>query len=257
MIVSFFIWNPFFNYFFAQKIAVFFIHTNVANPFFTLTKNALSNIIVMYNMKSTGELNKMKNKIISIAICAALLLSCFAMCISADDKTSYGSGIFTLSATSENMTFTMTDAGLSQITVDYFNTAFDNGDYDATFYGAFKASLSVDGADTTFTSDMSVTAKLGDAYANNEIFIFYITDSSTASDCVTLARNAGNATINGSDFETMSNNIIVIMTSNQPLAANTASPVIPACICAGIALVAIAVTIIFVKRKNGTDSIIG
>lgn len=211
-------------------------------------------------MKSIGELNKMKNKIISIAICAALLLSCFAMCVCAEGGSTYSSGIFTLTtpaANTENVTFTMTDAGLSQITVDYFNTAFDNGDYDATFYGAFRASLSVDGADTAFTNDMSVTAKLGDAYANNEIFIFYITDSSTASDCVSLTRSAGNAAINGADFEAMSDNIIVVMTSNQPLAVNTVSPLVPTCICVGVAIVAIAVTVILVKRKNATDGMIG
>lgn len=199
----------------------------------------------------------MKNKIISIAICAALLFSCFAVCAFAAGGVSNSSGIFTLTSAQENLSFNVTDAELSQVTVDYFNTAFDNGDYDATFYGAFRASLSVDGADTAFTNDMNVTAKLGDAYANNEIFVFYITDSSTASDCLDLARDAGNVTIKGADFEAMSDNIIVIMTSNQPFAANKVSPVVPSCICAGVALVAIAVTVVLVKRKNDTDNIIG
>ena len=200
----------------------------------------------------------MKNKIIAFAVSTALLLaslSLFAFATGA--PLSVSSGVFTLETTAENLEFTMADAGLAEVTTNYFDTAFDSNGCDASYYGAYRASLSdADGLALPFTSEMKVRISLGEEYAEKEIFVFYITDALTASEKVDAVSNAASITISGEDFAAMSNNIIVVMTSTKSAPAEPASPIVPAVICASVALVAIVASVMVVKNKNGKNSIV-
>ncbi|MBQ9746602.1 MAG: hypothetical protein IJW21_07235 [Clostridia bacterium] len=199
----------------------------------------------------------MKNKITALIICAAMLFAILTLGVCATGAPlSLTSGIFTIINTTENTEFSMADAELSQVTTDYFDTSFDSGKYDATYYGAYRASLLVDGIAAAFTGNMDVTLTLGDEYAEKEIFVFYITNEGTASPKVEAVQEGASLTISGEDFAAMSGNIIVVMTSNQSVNAEPASPIVPAVICAAVALVAIVASVIVVKKKNTGSSII-
>ena len=192
----------------------------------------------------------MKNKIIAFAVSTALLLaslSLFAFATGA--PLSVSSGVFTLETTAENLEFTMADAGLAEVTTNYFDTAFDSDGCDASLSDA-------DGLALPFTSEMKVLISLGEEYAEKEIFVFYITDAGTASEKVDAVSNAASITISGEDFAAMSNNIIVVMTSTKSAPAEPASPIVPAVICASVALVAIVASVMVVKNKNGKNSIV-
>lgn len=199
----------------------------------------------------------MKNKITAIIICAALLLSCLTLGVFATGAPlTLTSGIFTLETAAENAEFSMADAGLVEITTEHFDKCFDSGKYDASYYGAYRASLLVDGISAAFTEAMDVTITLGEEYAEKEIFVFYITDAGTASPKVNAVQNGASLTVDGKDFAAMSGNIIVVMTSNQSINAEPASPVIPAVICAAVALVAIVASVLVVKKKSTSGSIV-
>ena len=197
-------------------------------------------------------------KIICILLSALLLCTGFAM--SAFAVTSYPSSVggntFNLNTTSEStILFEMTDANLEDITIDYFNEiAFDTNKYDATFYGAYRASLTIDGEAGDFTEEMTVSFGMNENCVNKEIFVFYVTPEITISEKVSITREGTLITINGEDFEKMADRIIVVMTGEE--IAPSTSPAIPALICVGVALIAIAVSIIVIKRKKDNAGIV-
>jgi hypothetical protein len=169
---------------------------------------------------------------------------------------SVGGNTFNLNTTSESaILFEMTDANLEDITIDYFNEiAFDTNKYDATFYGAYRASLTVDGEAGDFTEEMTVSFGMNENCVNKEIFVFYVTPEITISEKVSITREGTLITISGEDFEKMADRIIVVMTGEE--IAPSTSPAIPALICVGVALIAIAVSIIVIKRKKDNAGIV-
>ncbi|MBQ8404035.1 MAG: hypothetical protein IJX55_06380 [Clostridia bacterium] len=197
-------------------------------------------------------------KIICILLSALLLCTGFAM--SAFAVTAYpstvGGNTFKLNTNSESaIIFEMTDANLEDITIDYFNKiAFDTNKYDATYYGAYRASLTVDGEAGDFTEEMTVSFGMNENCADKEIFVFYVTPEITISEKVPFTREGTTITIKGEDFEKMADRIIVVMTGEK--IAPSTSPLIPAAICVGVALIAIAISIIVVKRKKANAGII-
>lgn len=197
-------------------------------------------------------------KIICILLSALLLCTGFAMSVFAVTSypSSVGGNTFNLNTTSESaILFEMTDANLEDITIDYFNEiAFDTNKYDATFYGAYRASLTVDGEAGDFTEEMTVSFGMNENCVNKEIFVFYVTPEITISEKVSITREGTLITISGEDFEKMADRIIVVMTGEE--IAPSTSPAIPALICVGVALIAIAVSIIVIKRKKDNAGIV-
>ncbi|MBQ7291047.1 MAG: hypothetical protein IJW76_04900 [Clostridia bacterium] len=197
-------------------------------------------------------------KIICVFLSALLICTSFA--ISTFALTTYPSAVggntFKLNTDSESdIVFEMTDANLEDITIDYFNKiAFDTNKYDATYYGAYRASLTVDGEAGDFTDEMTISFGMNENCADKEIFVFYVTPEITISEKVPFTREGTTITINGNDFEKMADRIIVVMTGEE--IAPPASPLIPALICVCVALVAIAVSIIVVKKKKANAGIV-
>ncbi len=221
---------------------------------FFLTKEVISNIIILRDEFSDYTENNMK-KIICVLLSALLLCTCFATSVFA--ATTYTSTVgettFTLSTDAESdFVFEMTDAELPDVSIANLNARFDTLSYDAEYYGAYRASLTVDGEKADFTSGMDVSFDVGEEFAGKEIFIFFVTPDCRPSEQVPCTPEGNTITIKGEDFEQMADRIIVVM-AREEIAF---SPLVPALVCACVALVAIAVTIIVVQRKKNADSIV-
>ena len=192
----------------------------------------------------------MKNKIIALILSAALLLACFTLGVSAAGE-KLTSGVFSTSSVQENTEFEMATCSLPDEAKEYINEMFDKFAYDASFYGAYKASLKVDGVDAAFSGDMDVTINIGD-YPQTEIFIFAVNEGTgvpTARiDCV---RDGSNFTVDGEAFSAVSGDIIVVMTGvTAPIYT-----IVPAVICACVALIAIITSVLVVKKKSSKETI--
>lgn len=192
----------------------------------------------------------MKNRIITYIISALLIFTCFATNSFAEDKSS----IFTVENTDGYKTEFIAEP-LEEVTVNFFNECFDKGSYNAEFYGAYRASITENDIPVAFTDNMNVTINLGEEYAEKEIFVFYITNG-TVSEFVDGVREGSSFTISGKDFSAISNNIIVVMTSNKNAMTGIGYTVIPAVICAGVALVAIVGSVFVIKNKSKHENII-
>jgi len=193
----------------------------------------------------------MKNKIIALLLSAALLLAGLATCVSATGE-KLTSDIFSTVSTAENMSFEMTEYALVDEAKEYINTMFDKFANNASFYGAYKASLKVDNEDVPFTENMDVTVNIGEEYSETEIFVFAINESSgVATGKISCVRKGANFTISGEDFSAISGDIIVIMTGvTEPIYT-----IVPAAICAGVALIAIIASVLVVKKKSSKETI--
>lgn len=200
----------------------------------------------------------MKNKITAIIISAALLLASLTLAVFADGAT-LSSDVFTLKNVAENTTFTMAKEELKDESLLFIDDMFDTKFYNASLYGAYTASLvDADGLAVGFTEEMDVTVNIGDEYFDTEIFVFSIDKvSGVASPVVNATRDGANLTISGKDFAAMSDDIIVVMTSNKSLMTGPEYTIIPAAVCAGVALVAIIVSVVVVKKKAGRETITG
>ncbi len=199
-------------------------------------------------------------KIICVLLSALLLCAGFATSVfaAATYTSTVGEATFTLGAAPESeFVFAMTDANLEDITKDFFNKdAFDTKTYDATYYGAYRASLTSGGENADFSADMTVSIALNESCTGKEVFLFYVTPEITISEKVyPFTREGNTVTIKGEDFEKMADRIIVVMIGEE-IEPPATSPLIPALVCAAVALVAIAVTIIVVQRKKAADSIV-
>lgn len=199
----------------------------------------------------------MKNKIIVLIISAALLLACLPLAVFAEGETLY-SDPFKITSPQENTTFRMREIDLSEISntpeksKKYINEMFDTLGYDASFYGAYKASLFIDNNEVPFTDDIDVTINIGDEYTETDVFIFSIDPrTGIASAKAPCEKDGTNFTVSGEDFADMSDDIIIVMTGV------TASKytVIPAVICASVALIAIIASVMLVKRKASKETI--
>jgi hypothetical protein len=193
----------------------------------------------------------MKNKIIALIISATLLLASLTVGVFAAGET-LKSGVFSLNGASEGTYFAMSRVELPSESVEFIETMFDKFAYDANLYGAYKASLTKDGDAVSFTDDMSVTITLASSYDESEIFLFNINEGNGASSArIDGTREGNKLTISGKDFASLSDGIIVVMT------ASTAPEytIVPAVICAGIALVSIIVSVVVVRKKDSKESI--
>jgi hypothetical protein len=195
----------------------------------------------------------MKNKIIAFLLSATLILVCLATGASAASHTSE---VFTLTA-DEGLIFEMKKYDLPAESKDHINNMFDKTVYDATVFDAYKASLTdADGLSVAFTSDMDVAVNIGEDLFDTEIFVFSISENSgIASAVLKSERDGANLIIKGEDFAPVSDDIIVVMTSNKSLMTGPEYTVIPAAVCAGVAVIAITVSVIVVKKKSSKETI--
>ncbi len=196
----------------------------------------------------------MKNKIIAFLLSATLLLASLAIGVGAAELKSE---VFTLT-TDENVTFEMKKYDLPEESEKHINDMFDKLLYDATVYGAYTASLTdADGLSVAFTNEnMDVAVNIGEDLYDTEIFVFSINENTgIASPVVKSERNGANLIIKAEDFAPISGNIIVVMTSNKSLMTGPEYTVIPAIICAGVAVIAITVSVLVVKKKSSKETI--
>lgn len=194
----------------------------------------------------------MKNKITSILLSAVLLFAFLTLGVAAAEKDT-----FSLSNKPEGAAFEMTEYPLKDISSEYIETMFDGVFYDASLYGAYKAALTdADGLAIAFTDDMSLTINIGEDHYDTEVFVFSVDEGTgNASAIVAGERNGADLVISGKDFAAMSGDIIVVMTSNKSLMASPEYTWIPAVICAGVAVIAITVSVLVVKKKSSKATI--
>lgn len=194
----------------------------------------------------------MKNKIIAFALSAVLLFAALAVGAAAAGKDT-----FTLSNMPEGATFEMTEYPLKDISREYIEEMFDGVFYDASLYGAYKASLSdADGLDVAFTESMALTINIGEGQADTEVFVFCVDEGTgNAYAPVPAERNGADLVISGKDFAAISGDIIVVMTSNKSLMTGPEYIWVPAAICAGVAVIAITVSVLVVKKKSSKQTI--
>ena len=197
----------------------------------------------------------MKNKIIALIISAVLLLASLAVCVSATEGIT-----FSITGAPENSTFEMVEITLSDAAKNDINERFDAFAGDASFYGAYKPSLKdSEGLSFYFTEEMDVTISIGEEFTDTEIFLFYIhtigaDGSGTPSAEIKCVRNGSDFTVSGEDFKAMTanpDNIVVVMTR----AISPMHTIVPAVICASVALIAIIASVVVVKKKASRDNI--
>ena len=194
----------------------------------------------------------MKNKIIALVLCSVLLFASLAIGTAATEK-----DIFTLSNMPEGATFEMIEYPLKDISSEYIEEMFDGVFYDASLYGAYKASLSdADGLAIAFTESMALTINIGEGQADTEVFVFHVKENTgDAYAAVPTKRNGADLVISGKDFAAISGDIIVVMTSNKSLMTGPEYTWVPAAICAGVAVIAITVSVLVVKKKSSKQTI--
>jgi hypothetical protein len=194
----------------------------------------------------------MKNKITSLLLSAVLLLAFLALGVSATEA-----NVIKLANTPEGAVFEITEYALKEESKAYIDEMFDGVIYDASVYGAYKASLTdADGLGIAFTEDMNVIVNIGDDRYNTEIFVFSIDETTgVASAIVASERDGADLIIKGEDFATISGDIIVVMTSNKNLMAGPEYTIVPAVICACVAVVAVVVSVLVVKKKLSKEVI--
>jgi hypothetical protein len=209
----------------------------------------------MYKLYKISEKEKMKNKIIVFMLSAMILLASLAIGVGAANLKS---DVFTLTA-DETLIFEMKKCELPTESADYINSMFDKTFYDATIYGAYNASLSdADGLAVAFTNGMDVSINIGEDLYDTEVFVFAIDkNSGKASPVLKSERDGANLIIKGEDFAPISDDIIVVMTSNQSLMTGPEYTYIPAAVCAGVAVIAITVSVLVVKKKSSKETITG
>ena len=193
----------------------------------------------------------MKNKVLALVISAFLLIAVLTANVFAAGET-LKSGIFSLTGASEGTSFQMSTLTLPDESVEYLEDAFDKFALDSEFVGAYTASLTAEGAPASFTKDMTLTITLGSQYNEAEIFLVGInTGNGSVSTKINCVRNGSEVTVPTEDFAAISGDIIVVM-------ASTTSPgytVVPAAICAGVAVIAIIVSVVIVKKKASKEGI--
>ncbi len=200
----------------------------------------------------------MKNKILALILSAVLLLASFTLSIYASED-----DIFSISGANENVTLTIEKLSLSEETKKYINDKlFDGLFYDASIYDAYTASLKDGNISAEFTSDMSITITIGEEFYDTEVFVFGMipnpeTNTAKPTPIIEGKRDGANLIINGEDFAELSDTIIVVMTSNKPLMTGPEFTWIPAVVCGGVALLAIVISIVLVKKKNKRNVITG
>jgi hypothetical protein len=200
----------------------------------------------------------MKNKILALILSAVLLLASFTLSIYASED-----DIFSISGASETVTLEMKEISLHEETKKYINdNLFDGLFYDASIYGAYTASLKDGNISAEFTSDMSITINIGDEHSDTEVFVFGLIpnpekNSFSPTRIIEGERDGANLVINGEDFAEISDVTIVVMTSNKPLMTGPEFTWIPAAVCGGVALLAIVISIVLVKKKNKRNVITG
>jgi len=194
----------------------------------------------------------MKNKITALVLCAVLLFAFLALGVAATENNT-----FTLSNTPEGAAFEMAKYPLKEISKNYIDDMFDGVFYDASLYGAYKATLTdADGLPLAFTEDMVLTINIGEDRYDTEVFVFSVDEGTgNASLVVSSERDGADLVISGKEFAAMSDDIIVVMTSNKSLMTGPEYTWIPAVVCACVAVIAITVSVLVVKKKSSKETI--
>lgn len=148
----------------------------------------------------------------------------------------------------KDVVFAINDKALDKNTIDWFDTFFDDGKYDAAYFGAYEAIFTINENEAAFNSEMNVSIDLGSDYKKNEIFVVYITDEGTPSAKVNVKRDGSSIVINGKDFEEFADKTFVVMTSNDKVGT---SPIVAILICVAVVAVAGAVVVIVIKNGKG------
>ena len=143
--------------------------------------------------------------------------------------------------------FVVETAELADSWVDAFNTWYDEGKYDATYYGAYKAELLIDGEKASATEDMSLVINLGEDYKKTEFFVVAINADNTF-EKVDAERDGATIVISGEDYNGLSDKTFVVMTSNDKAGS---SPVVAIIICvAVVAIAGIAVVLLLTAKGD-------
>jgi len=103
---------------------------------------------------------------------------------------------------------------------------------------------------------MVLTINIGEDRYDTEVFVFSVDEGTgNASLVVSSERDGADLVISGKEFAAMSDDIIVVMTSNKSLMTGPEYTWIPAVVCACVAVIAITVSVLVVKKKSSKETI--
>ena len=147
----------------------------------------------------------------------------------------------------KDVEFVVTDVELPEEYVDIFNDFYDEGKYDAKYYGAYAAELLVDGEKTSATEDMSLVINLGEDFKKKEFFVLAINADNTF-DKIEAERDGATIVIAGEDYNDMADKTFVVMTSNEKAGS---SPVVAIIICVAVVAIAGIAIVLVLTTKGG------
>ncbi len=143
--------------------------------------------------------------------------------------------------------FVVENAELPEEYVEIFNDWYDNGDYDAKYYGAYTAELLIDGEKASATEDMSLVINLGEDFKKKEFFVVSINSDNTF-EKVAAERDGATIVISGEDYNDIADKTFVVMTSNEKAGS---SPVVAIIICVAVVAIAGIAIVLVLTTKGG------
>ncbi|MBO5006595.1 MAG: hypothetical protein J6C89_04035, partial [Clostridia bacterium] len=147
----------------------------------------------------------------------------------------------------KDVEFVVTDVELPEEYVDVFNDFYDDGKYDAKYYGAYAAELLIDGEKASATEDMSLVIDLGEDFKKKEFFVLAINADNTF-DKIEAERDGATIVIAGEDYNDMADKTFVVMTSNEKAGS---SPVAAIIICVAVVAIAGIAIVLVLTTKGG------
>lgn len=147
----------------------------------------------------------------------------------------------------KDVEFVVTDVELPEEYVDVFNDFYDDGKYDAKYYGAYAAELLIDGEKASATEDMSLVIDLGEDFKKKEFFVLAINADNTF-DKIEAERDGATIVIAGEDYNDMADKTFVVMTSNEKAGS---SPVVAIIICVAVVAIAGIAIVLVLTTKGG------
>ena len=143
--------------------------------------------------------------------------------------------------------FVVADAELPEEYVEIFDDWYDNGDYDAKYYGAYIAELLIDGEKASATEDMSLVIDLGEDFKKKEFFVVAINSDNTF-EKIDAERDGAAIVVSGEDYNDIADKTFVVMTSNEKAGS---SPVVAIIICVAVVAIAGIAIVLVLTAKGG------